>query len=428
MTTIDNHTWTIDMIVPSTENVREKEDNDIEGLLDSIIARGLIQPLVLDPEGNLIAGHRRRTAILKGITDGVLPADYAIPVYVKHDSTEDNSTQDMLIENMQREDLNPIEQARAFAKMQDRLGLSQRDIASKIGKSPALVSARIRLLDLPDTVINLLSADRLDLAIANEFTKVSDFPNDIENMVERKLDLNQVQNAVQRLKSERKVLELARLLEDQGATVYTSHRDMAQAGYLPDYDASITNPSKEDVAAKVDDGDHVLIAQTASGLVLQIGKVSEPTQKSERATEEDELAKAKRAADRARRAAIGDAIRTQSPAKAEVEGFVDEYLCYSVGQNVAKMACRFIGLVDAEIMEEQGVTEKFSIGWGRALAVEIAKGGRAATQAKMALAVAYTESNGSERNDMHLTHGFWKSMLDALQISLDSDNAPVQLD
>jgi ParB family chromosome partitioning protein len=431
MTVLDKPTlptsdwWSIDQLIPSDTNVRDDEDADVEGLLESIVARGIISPLAVTPEGGIIAGHRRRRAILLGIETGVLPTEYLFPVFIKYDSTSDNLTQDMLIENMQRKDLNPIEQARAFQRQQDLLGFTQKELAASVGLSPTLVSQRLRLLTLPEPIIHQVQIGTLEVSLAEEYTKVADFPDDIASMVERKFELHQIQNAVARLKGARKLNEMAKTIEAQGATVYTSHGDMSRAGFIPDYDNAMSNPSKEDIETHVDDGDHVLIMSKHDGFTIQIGIQPEPTQKPDgEADTADDLQKIVNRANKERRAAVGDAVRTNTPQKGDVENFLIEYVTRSVGTNVAKMACRFLGIVDSDVMEEQQVSEKFSIDWGKALAGEFDKSGRAATQAKMALVMGYLESTGSERdNSSH--HDLFVQAFDALGIVLGEHNAPV---
>ena len=90
MTIIDDAiTHTIDQLIPDPNNVRHDDTDGIDELLASILNRGLIQPITIRPDGVIVAGHRRRSAIKLGIETGRLPASYPIPVYVKLDATDD---------------------------------------------------------------------------------------------------------------------------------------------------------------------------------------------------------------------------------------------------------------------------------------------------------------------------------------------------
>jgi ParB family chromosome partitioning protein len=124
----------------------------LDALAGSIGSVGLLQPLIVRPiEGGryeLVAGERRWRAAQKAGIDRV-PA-------VIRTSPEDERLQAALIENMVREDLNPVEEARACAALVDDLGISKEELARRVGRSRAAISNLIRLLDLPDPVLALL--------------------------------------------------------------------------------------------------------------------------------------------------------------------------------------------------------------------------------------------------------------------------------
>jgi ParB family chromosome partitioning protein len=132
-------------------------DNGAVQLADSLRERGVLQPVLLRPVPGgtyeLIAGERRwRAAQL---------ADFeTVPALVRpHDDAE--SLELALIENMAREDLNPVEEARACALLVDELGLTREDVGRRVGRSRVAVSNLMRLLDLPDEVLELLAAGHL---------------------------------------------------------------------------------------------------------------------------------------------------------------------------------------------------------------------------------------------------------------------------
>lgn len=120
-------------------------------LADSISANGVLQPILVrkvDDRYEIIAGERRfRASKLAGLT--------TIPVVVI-DATDFESAKFALIENLQREDLNPYEEAQAYSAMIKEYSLSQEEIASQLGKSRSAVANSLRLLDLPEEIVHML--------------------------------------------------------------------------------------------------------------------------------------------------------------------------------------------------------------------------------------------------------------------------------
>jgi ParB family chromosome partitioning protein len=145
-------------IEPNPDQPRAKFDAAaLDALAGSIGSVGLLQPLIVRPldDGRfeLVAGERRWRAAQKAGIDRV-PA-------VIRSSPEDERLQAALIENMVREDLNPVEEARACAALVDDLGISKEELARRVGRSRAAISNLIRLLDLPDSVLVLLERGEL---------------------------------------------------------------------------------------------------------------------------------------------------------------------------------------------------------------------------------------------------------------------------
>jgi ParB family chromosome partitioning protein len=148
----------VTVIEPNPDQPRAKFDAaSLDALAGSIGSVGLLQPLIVRPiEGGryeLVAGERRWRAAQKAGIDRV-PA-------VIRTSPEDERLQAALIENMVREDLNPVEEARACAALVDDLGISKEELARRVGRSRAAISNLIRLLDLPDPVLALLERGEL---------------------------------------------------------------------------------------------------------------------------------------------------------------------------------------------------------------------------------------------------------------------------
>ncbi|MGA8744312.1 MAG: ParB/RepB/Spo0J family partition protein [Solirubrobacterales bacterium] len=148
----------IGLIKPNPRQPRTKFDPEaLAGLTSSIEVSGVIQPLLVRPlhDGSyeLIAGERRwRAAQQAGLEK--------VPAVVR-DQAEAERLQAALIENMVREDLNPVEEARACAALVEELGLSREQLARRVGRSRPAVSNLIRLLDLPDDALALLESGDL---------------------------------------------------------------------------------------------------------------------------------------------------------------------------------------------------------------------------------------------------------------------------
>jgi ParB family chromosome partitioning protein len=148
----------VTQIEPNPDQPRVKFDAAaLDALAGSIGSVGLLQPLIVRPldDGRfeLVAGERRWRAAQKAGIDRV-PA-------VVRTSPEDERLQAALIENMVREDRNPVEEARACAALVDDLGISKEELARRVGRSRAAISNLIRLLDLPDPVLGLLERGEL---------------------------------------------------------------------------------------------------------------------------------------------------------------------------------------------------------------------------------------------------------------------------
>ena len=148
----------VDLIAPNPRQPRQTFDQEaLQGLSESVRERGVIQPVLVRPcpggTYELIAGERRwRAAQLAGLE--LVPA--VVAPYEDRESLEL-----ALIENMAREDLNPIEEARACSLLVDELGLTREEVGKRVGRSRVAVSNLMRLLDLPDEVLDLLVEGRL---------------------------------------------------------------------------------------------------------------------------------------------------------------------------------------------------------------------------------------------------------------------------
>ncbi|HEX6753163.1 MAG TPA: ParB/RepB/Spo0J family partition protein [Solirubrobacterales bacterium] len=148
----------VETIKPNPNQPRSKIDPEsLDGLASSIGANGVVQPLLVRPlpDGSyeLIAGERRwRAARKAGLAK--------VPAIVRDQELAER-LQVALIENMVREDLNPVDEARACSALVDDLGLSKEELARRVGRSRPAVSNLIRLLDLPDEALDLLEKREL---------------------------------------------------------------------------------------------------------------------------------------------------------------------------------------------------------------------------------------------------------------------------
>ena len=210
----------VDTIEPSRFQPRNEFDPEqLRELADSIKQRGVVQPLLVRPLANgsgryeLIAGERRwRAAREAGLT--------TIPAIVR-DASDQEALEIALIENLQREDLNAIEEARAYEQLATQFKLTQEQIAEKVGRSRAAVANAMRLLGLPDDVQTWIADDRLSvghakailgLSIAEEQRLVA------ERVLRQNLTVRETEKIVEQLKGDTKVRMRA-----LGSTMKSSH-------------------------------------------------------------------------------------------------------------------------------------------------------------------------------------------------------------
>jgi ParB family chromosome partitioning protein len=143
----------VDLIKPNKDQPRRRFDQEaLQALAESIKERGIIQPVLVRPRAGgtfeLVAGERRwRAARLAGLE--------RMPALVQ-DHDDATSLEVALVENMAREDLNPVEEARAVAGLVEELGLTREAVGKRVGRSRVAISNLLRILDLPDEALALL--------------------------------------------------------------------------------------------------------------------------------------------------------------------------------------------------------------------------------------------------------------------------------
>jgi ParB family chromosome partitioning protein len=148
----------VELVKPNPSQPRKRFDDEaLQGLAGSLAERGVVQPILVRPIAGgtyeIVAGERRwRAAQLAGLE--------RIPAMIQ-DHDDAASLEVALVENMAREDLNPVEEARAVAALVEELGLSREAVGKKVGRSRVAISNLLRILDLPDETLELLESGRL---------------------------------------------------------------------------------------------------------------------------------------------------------------------------------------------------------------------------------------------------------------------------
>ena len=160
----------IDSISPNPYQPRKEfDDRSLEELARSVREHGVVQPIVVTRTGDnryrLVAGERRFRAAQKAGLQGV-------PAVIKDLLNESDTLQIALIENIQREDLNPIEEAHAYHQLHQDFGLTQEEISRRVGKERSTVANFLRLLKLPEAVKRLLATGQLSMGHARALLAV----------------------------------------------------------------------------------------------------------------------------------------------------------------------------------------------------------------------------------------------------------------
>ena len=197
----------ISLIDPKSDQPRKYFDKEsLEELAESIRENGLLQPILVREYGagryQIIAGERRfRACKLAGLTE--------IPAIVL-DRDDRAAAQIALIENIQREDLNPLEEALAYKSLKDEYGMTQEDLSEKIGKSRSAIANSIRLLDLPDPILTMVAARELSAGHARTLLGVKDRENMIllaQIAAEQDLSVRQLEEQVKKINRAKKAVK-----------------------------------------------------------------------------------------------------------------------------------------------------------------------------------------------------------------------------
>lgn len=171
----------VDLIRPNSEQPRTHfAETAMEELVQSIKENGIVQPIVVRQQGKsyeIVAGERRwRAAQRAGLNK--------LPVVVK-DVSDDKLLELALIENIQRHDLNPIEEAKAYRKLIDSMGFTQEMLATRVGKDRTFIANYMRLLRLPADIQNLVAEDKLSVGHARALLTIES--TDAQKQMARKI-------------------------------------------------------------------------------------------------------------------------------------------------------------------------------------------------------------------------------------------------
>lgn len=203
-------TLKITEISPNKEQARKTfKDEELGTLADSIKEHGVLQPLLVRPLLNggyqLIAGERRwRASRLAGLTE--------VPVIIKTLSDEEAAVIS-LIENLQREDLTPIEEANGYAKLIKDYGLTQEEAAERVGKSRTAVTNALRILKLPKAVIEMINEGSLSAGHAKALAGLTDSKQITATanlIVEKGMSVRETERYVKNLTKEKKPVNTSR--------------------------------------------------------------------------------------------------------------------------------------------------------------------------------------------------------------------------
>jgi len=180
---------------------RHFDEGRIEELAESIRSKGILLPLIVRraPEGYvLVAGERRwRAAQRAGVRE--------VPAMVREVS-EKEAFELALIENIQREDLNPVEEAEAYKRLIEEHGLTQEELAARVGKERSTVANALRLLRLPEAIKQAIVAGQLSMGHARALLAIADegdLRRAAEKVIAENLSVRAAEALVQRLKSKR---------------------------------------------------------------------------------------------------------------------------------------------------------------------------------------------------------------------------------
>jgi ParB family chromosome partitioning protein len=209
----------IELIQPNPQQPRNRfADAALNELAQSIHANGIVQPIVVRKAGNkfqIIAGERRwRAAQRAGLRK--------VPVTYK-DVADDKLLELALIENIQRQELNPIEEAQAYRKLIDTIGLTQEQLSERVGRERTLIATTLRLLKLPDDIQKLIEEGKLSAGHGRALLLTED--KDVQRRAARQI----LDKSLSVREAERTVKSAARTISSRRKSIITKDANMRLA-------------------------------------------------------------------------------------------------------------------------------------------------------------------------------------------------------
>ena len=189
-------------LIPNKYQPRKNfDETNLEDLTNSIKERGMIQPIIVRKSNNenskfeIIAGERRWLAAQRA---GI----HNVPVVIT-EADDLNSLEIAIVENVQRHDLNPLEEAQGYKRLIDEFSYDQEKVSKFIGKSRSYITNSLRILTLPDDVIKLIESKKLSTGHAKILVGLDNASFVANKIVENKLSVRQAENFVQLFKKKR---------------------------------------------------------------------------------------------------------------------------------------------------------------------------------------------------------------------------------
>jgi ParB family transcriptional regulator, chromosome partitioning protein len=188
----------LDLIEPNSEQPRTRfTEENLEELTQSIRVNGIVQPIVVRRKGSgyeIVAGERRwRAAQRAGLQK--------IPAVVKEVSDE-KLLELALVENIQRQELNPIEEAKAYKNLINTIGLTQEMVAERVGKNRTVITTSLRLLKLPDEIQKLIEEEKISAGHGRALLMIDDLEAQkriARTVMEMSLSVRETEKSVKRL-------------------------------------------------------------------------------------------------------------------------------------------------------------------------------------------------------------------------------------
>ena len=252
-------------LTEAVDNVRTVfHDETITELADSIAVNGLLNPLTVVPNGEngwtVIAGNRRLRALQLLASYGSLKKNAPINVIVS-DASEATIVATMLVENLQREDISPIDEAKGYLRLADEFKLKQKDIAAKVGKAASHITKRLALLRLPENAQVAVANGSVSLDVAYDLTRITDaqqFTQLCDMAVKGQLQTYTISSALRNQERLESAAKLSKWLDAHQIATTTERPTMAEVELVGTYSAATIKdfaPARNQIVHRVSDTD-----------------------------------------------------------------------------------------------------------------------------------------------------------------------------